>query len=61
MNFQNENKKVKIIKQSDDLGFKCVYVQIYNELGQIQEQVLELKSYATEKRAISYAKKCLGI
>lgn len=51
--YENGNKKVRIFKKES--GYLCLYIQVYNELGQEQEQVLESKIYKTEAKALKYA------
>lgn len=41
--------------------FLCFYCQKLGELNQNQEQVLQDKELATEKRAIAWAKKVLEV
>jgi hypothetical protein len=51
---QSGSKLVNIRKNMD--GFSAMYCQVYNG----EQQVLESKQYASEKRAISWANKKLG-
>lgn len=55
----NGNKLVKIFENKN--RFLCFYCQKLGELNQNQEQILQDKDFATEKRAIAWAKKVLEV
>ena len=62
LRIENGNKLVKIMQNGGQGGrFLCFYCQNLGELNQFEEQVLQDKDFATEKRAIAWAKKVLEI
>lgn len=56
-------KKVTVKKGQDGYGdviFRASLTQDFNNGVEIEERFIEMKSFATEKRAISWAKKQLA-
>lgn len=63
LNATTGTKKVTVKKGQDGYGdeiYRATLSQNFNDGLQIQERVIEIKSFATEKKAINWGKKQLA-